>query len=512
MIDNTTLNTSADGLEEDIFERDWFSDEPVIDRRPFVRPLYYGQVHKYLENLERSLGKALSDHPDRQKQFDDLWAPCVRHATFNEVYEDVEDHCNHFYSSLLDTIYYEESLGLNSSITKNNVLDENVMFSQVEDVFEDSPEFYDLSSSTDHLPSSSDYLLDDLEEEDVYISLNSYIYKNNVSDENVMFSQVRGRKWELGTDFYSDESMLHQIEYRCKKVKAPYDSMEDMIAEAFVQYAEMKAEGVITGEKSAAYYAQSAVNKMINKYKYDNRQKRRSVDTVSLTEPSYVDIEDDYGSFEEWYEGLTKSQKAAVNDAKYKLEKGRPRGNALTQRLRRVPKPAIGTTVQRFGSTNLREEYSYMRKDEQPEPREVTVVSEPVAKKTVKPNKLREMIQNGVSNRDLLIAIPASLEQISEPQTVSEGKDMGMEIQSPTVANMNDLRQQWRELLEDQLSIDIRELEDYQVKYKLDYYEGCLIIPQEFQRKLQDLGIDTSNYKEIHKACSDMKKEMNEVV
>ena len=490
----------------DVFEHDPWSDDPMPDRKPYVAPLYYGQVHKYLENLERSLGKALSDHPERQKEFDKLWGPCVRHATFNEVYEDVEDHCNHFYSSLLDTIYYEESLGLNSSNYNNNILDEKGTLSQVEDVFEDSPGFYDHSSSTGHL-------LDDLDDEDMDTSLNSHITNNNILDEKGTYTQVRGRKWELGTDFYSDESMMHQIEYRCKKIKAPYDNMEDMVAEAFVQYAQMKAEGVITGEKNAAYYAQSAVNKMINKYKYDDRQKRRSVDTVSLVEPSYVDIEDDYGTFEEWYESLTKSQKAAVNDAKYKLEKDQPMGNTLRKRLRRLPKPAIGTTVQRFGSTNLREEYSYMRKDQQPEPREVTVVSKPVAKRTAKPNKLREMIQNGVSNRDLLIAIPASSVQHREPQTAAEGKDMGTNIQSPTAVNMNDLRKQWKQLLEDQLSIDINNLEEYQVKYKLDYYEDCLIIPQEFEKSLQELGINTESYKEIYKAlCLDTKSETIEVV
>ena len=102
--------------------------------------------------------------------------------------------------------------------------------------------------------------------------------------------------------------------------------------------------------------------------------------------------------------------------------------------------------------------------------------------------------------------------QISEPQTARQGKDMGTEIQSLTVANMNDLRTQWEELVEDQLSIDINNLEEYQVKYKLDYYEDCLIIPQEFEKSLQELGIDANNYKEIHKTlCLDTVKETIEV-
>ena len=412
---------------------------------------------------------------------------------------------NIFYDTLIKKRIRPTS---NASIYNNDKTDQKGTFVQVEDILEDSPEFYDPSSSTD-------YLLDDLEEEYVVgmdTSLNSYITNNDKKEEKGTYTQVRGRKWELGTDFYSDESMMHQIEYRCKKVKAPYDSMEDMIAEAFVQYAEMKAEGVITGEQSAAYYAQSAVNRMIDKYRFDDRQKRRSVDTVSLVEPSYVDIEDDYGSFEEWYEGLTKSQKAAVNDAKYKLEKNQAMGNTLRKRLRRLPKPAIGTTVQRFGSTNLREEYSYMREDEQPEPREVTIISNPVVKRSAKPTKLLEMIRNGVSNRDLLIEVSASSVQHREPETAGEGKDIPNDLQKPTATNMNDLRTQWEELLEDQLSIDIGELEDYQVKYKLDYYKDCLIIPEEFEKSLQELGIDTDNYKEIYKAlCLDTENEKKEV-
>lgn len=108
--------------------------------------------------------------------------------------------------------------------------------------------------------------------------------------------------------------------------------------------------------------------------------------------------------------------------------------------------------------------------------------------------------------------IPASPVLHREPQSAGEGKDMGTNIQTPTAVNMNNLRTQWEELLEDQLSIDTSNLEEYQVKYKLDYYEDCLIFPREFKRKLKQLGIDADNYKEIHKAlCLDTENEKKEV-
>lgn len=463
-------------------------------------------VRKYLEQVERSFGKQISDHPERKAEFERLWNLCSRSVIKDEVYEDASTYVDFFLSSFTSSIYQEESYLYTSpeaSICNNSIMDEKGTFVQVEGIFEDSPGFYDLDSS-------SDYLLDESSEDDVdvYISLNSYITNNNKSDEKGTFVQVSGRKWQLGTDFYSDESMMYQIEYWCRHVKARYDSMEDMIAEAFVQYVQMKSEGLITGEKNATYYAKSAVNKMVNKYKYDNRKKRKSVDTVPLVEPSYVNVEDDYGSFEDWYEGLTKAQKAAVNDAKYKREKNQPMGNALGKRLRRVPKPAIGTTVQRFGSTNLREDYSYMRIEQQPEAGEVKIINKPVPKKINRPTKLLEMIENGASNRDLLAVNPAPPVLHREPESAGEGKDIPQDIQKPTAANIDNLRKQWEELLLDQLDVDLSVIEDYQVKYKLQRYADCLIFSDQFEQSLKKLGIDTNNYKEIHVTlCLDSKNE-----
>lgn len=417
----------------------WTPEEAVksIPSR-MVRRLQIQSVHHYLEQLERSFGKQLSDYPKRQAEFDLLWNQCARSVVYNEVYEDVETYVDNFFADFTSSVYLEESTinvyPSEAYICNNDIMCPKGTSVQVDGIFQDSADFFDQDSS-------SDYLLEDtyssygssLLAVDIHNSSNGNISNNDETDEKGTFVQVGGRKWRLGTDFFTDESMMCQIKYRCKKVKADYDSMEDMVAEAFVQYVQMKEDGLITREKPAAYYAESAVNRMIDKYKYDNRQKRRSVDTVSLFEPSFVDVEDDYGSFEEWYESLNKTQKSAVDDAQYKVEKEQSMGNTLRKRLRRVPKPVLGTSVQRFGSNDLREVYAYMRPEQHPEPGEVKIIKQETWKQKAKPTKLLEMIENGVSSKDLQMLIATSQYRLEQPENAGEGKDMPNEVKKPTV-------------------------------------------------------------------------------
>jgi len=109
--------------------------------------------------------------------------------------------------------------------------------------------------------------------------------------------------------------------------------------------------------------------------------------------------------------------------------------------------------------------------------------------------------------------IPTLIEKHRAPETAGEGKDMGSNVQKPTAGNMNNFREQWRELLLDQIALDITKKEPYAIKYKLEKYADCLILPTEFEAELQQLGINTGNYKEINETlCSDTKSEMKEAV
>lgn len=441
--------------------------------------------------------------------------------TIDQIYKAVElfsEFPNGTYKYSYQNLFFEtlmkkrHRLPLNSSIYTNGKTHRNQTFSLVGAVFDD----FELDHAVDaqwtgddeELVSTSTSSITDEDETDT--SLNSYIYTNEKKGKKKTFRQVRGTKWKMQDDWYADESMIVQIERKC--ISAGLGD-EDLVAEAIAIYWEMKVDGKIDYEKEPAYWVRAVVNRLIDKLRHDSAQKRKSVDTVSWIDPPYTDVTDEFGDYDQWYESLTKTQRAAVDDARYKVEKDQTIGTALRKRLSRVPRPVMGESVQRFGTTDLRETHAAMRPEIAPEPAEVVTTNKRPKAKRANATTLRQMIENGpqviVSTQ---MPIPALTEKHREPETAGEGKDIPNEVQKPTGTNMSNLRTQWEELLLDQLGLDITTKELYAINYKLDKYADCLILSKEFEQSLRHLGIDADNYKEIHnKLCSDTKSETVEV-
>ena len=412
---------------------------------------------------------------------------------------------------MLETLLKARRLSLNSSTCTNNKSTKNETFLLVEALFDGVGEEEQGFTTPNDYPSPSILEHDDNTDG---LSFNSSICTNNKTTENQTFVQVSLKKWTLQQNLFHPESIAYLITNECwARIKKTKDEMEDVISDALVQYYELEANGEIDYEKAAQYWVRTAVNKTINKYKFDKADKRREVETAAEAEPEQLKHVETYDNLDSWYQSLTKSQKSAVDDAKYKIEKGKEIGPALKKRLSRVPKPVWGEIERNYGTSSLRDEHAELRYEHErvKSNKEEKELLKQVKKKR-KTSTLKLKINAAGQNGQSQTPIPASLEQISEPQSAEGYEYIPNDPQKPTATNMNDLRTQWEELVEDQLSIDINNLEEYQVKYKLDYYEDCLIIPQEFEKSLQELGIDANNYKEIHKTlCLDTVKETIEV-